>query len=166
MQNYNNTPEDFFRELNGILIYDKDQISYIDQLNDKFPLPEDALYKFRVLPGSGNRSIPTKLNNRNILYIPDISFPLVDLTVKNRTEWYSNFNVFDQFAVVLVSNTEMMMLGNDLFPLSITVTDNIKDDGSGNDSFSMNISGSTILPPSVYKIVPKFKVLFFIPPVI
>ncbi|UKB81246.1 hypothetical protein [Chryseobacterium sp. MEBOG07] len=45
-------------------------------------------------------------------------------------------------------------------------TDNIKDDGSGNDSFSINISGETILPPSVYKIVPTFKVLFFIPPII
>lgn len=166
MQNYHNTPEDFFRELKGVLIYNKDQISYIDQLNDKFPSPDDALYKFKVLPTSGSRAIPTKLNNRNILYTPDVSFPLVDLTIKNRNEWYSQFNVFDNFAVVLVSNTEMMMVGNDLFPMSVTVTDNIKDDGSGNDSFSLNISGDTILPPSVYKVVPKFKVLFFIPPVI
>lgn len=166
MQNYHNTPEDFFRELTGILIYDKEKISYIDQYNDKFPSPQDASHKFRVLPGSANRSIPTKLNNRNTIYSPDISFPVVDLSVNNRDKLYDDFNIFEAFAVVLVSNTEMMMLGNDRFPLSITVTDNIKDDGSGSDSFSINISGDTILPPSVYKIVPKFKVLFFIPPVI
>ncbi|WP_300685502.1 hypothetical protein [Chryseobacterium sp.] len=166
MQNYNNIPEDFFRELTGVLIYDNNKISYIDQLNNKFPNPEDATHKFKILPGSANRSIPTKLINRNIIYSPDISFPFVDLSVKNRDHLYEDFNIFDQFAVVLVSNTEMMMLGNDRFPLSISVTDNVKDDGSGNDSFSLNISGDTILPPSVYKIIPTFKVLFFIPPIV
>lgn len=166
MQHYYNRPEDFFRELCGILVYHKSQIKYIDQLNNKFPSPEEALFKFHILPSSANRSIPTKLNSQNIFYSPDISFPLVDLSVRNREEWYSQFNKFNEFAVVLISNTEMMMLGNDMFPMSITITDNIKDDGSGSDSFSMNIAGDTILAPNVYKIVPKFKVLFFIPPVL
>jgi len=166
MQNYCNKPEDFFRELKGILIYDKNQISYIDQLKGKFPQPDDAQFKFSVLPGDASRKIPTKLLSGNIYYQPDITISLVDLAVKNRDEWYESFNILNEFAVVLVSNTEMMMLGNDRFPMSITVNDNINDEGSGNDSFSLNIYGDTILAPSVYKIISKFKVLFFIPPII
>ena len=87
---------------------------------------------------------------------------LVDLTIENRDRWYEEFNKFNEFAVILVSNTEMTMLGNDRFPLSITVTDNMKDDGSGTDSFSLNIYGDTIIEPRLYKIQNKFKVLFFI----
>lgn len=166
MQNYCNKPEDFFRELKGILIYDKAQISYIDQIKGKFPQPDEAKFKFSVLPGDASRKIPTKTISGNVYYQPDITISLVDLTVKNRDEWYENFNKFNQFAVVLVSNTEMMMLGNDRFPLSITVTDNLNDDGSGSDSFSLNIYGDTIIAPTVYKIVQKFLIKFFIPPVL
>lgn len=166
MQKYCNIPEEFFRELKGILIYQKEQVPYIDQLKGKFPQPDEALYQFRVLPGDAGRKIPTKFQAGNVYYSPDITVSLVDLTVKNRTEWYTYFNKFNEFAVVLVSNTEMMMLGNNLFPLNITVNDNIMDDGFGTDNFQLNVYGDTILEPIIYKIVNKFKVLFFIPPIV
>lgn len=166
MHNYCNKPEDFFRELKGILIYDKSQISYIDQLKGKFPQPDEAKYKFSVLPGDASRKISTKNMAGNIYYQPDITVSLVDLTVKNRDEWYEYFNKFNDFAIILVSNTEMMMLGNERFPLSILIDDNMSDDGSGSDSFLLNIYGDTILEPTVYKIVPKFKIVFFIPPIL
>ncbi|MDV3662464.1 hypothetical protein CMU51_00115 [Elizabethkingia anophelis] len=163
MRHYCNLPENFIRELKGVLIYDKSKISYIDQYNNIFPQPEDALYKFRILPADPDRKIPTKLNEDNVSYSLDIVLSLVDLSIKNREEWYSKFNKFRKFAIVLVSNSEMVMIGNERYPMSITVTDNIKDDGSGNDSFGMNIYGDTIISPKMYKIAEKFKVLFFLP---
>lgn len=166
MQNFNNQPESFIRELNGILIFDKSKITYLDQLAGKFPNPEEALYKYCVLPGDASRSIPTNFTAGNTSYAPDISISLVDLTVANREDWYNELNRFNTFAVILISNTEMMMLGNDRFPLSITVSDNMTDDGSGTDSFTLRVFGETIIAPVVYKIVPKFKVLFFIPPIL
>jgi len=166
MQNFTNIPESFFRELKGILVFDKSKISYIDNLKSKFPNPEDALYKFCVVPGDASRSIPTEIVAANISYAPDITMSLVDLTVQNREQWYEDLNRFNKFAVILVSNTEMMMLGNDKFPLSITINDNMSDDGSGSDSFSLRVYGETVIEPKVYKIVPKFKVLFFIPTII
>ena len=166
MQNYTNQPENFIRELKGILIFDKEKISYLDQLSGKFPTPEDALYKYCVLPEDADRSIATKEIGKNVYYVPDITVSLVDLSVKNRKKWYDELNKFNKFAIILISNNEMMMIGNNRFPLSISLNDNITDDGSGSDSFVMRIFGETILPPVVYKIVPKFKVLFFIPPIL
>lgn len=166
MQNFTNLPENFIRELRGILVFDKSKISYLDQLAGKFPNPEEALYKYCVLPGDASRKIPTEFIAGNPYYSPDISMSLVDLTVENREQWYEELNRFHQFAVILVSNTEMMMLGNDRFPLSITISDSISDDGSGSDSFTLRVFGETIIAPVVYKIVPKFKVLFFIPPIL
>ncbi len=166
MQSFTNRPESFIRELTGILIFDKLKISYLDQLRGKFPDPEEALYKYKVLPDDVDRSIPTQFAAGNPYYSPDITISLVDLTVANREQWYDNFNRFNAFVVILVSNTEMMMLGNDRFPLNITVSDNMTDDGSGTDYFSLRIYGDTIIPPKVHKIVPQFKVLFFIPPIL
>lgn len=166
MQNFTNIPEDFIRELKGVLIFDKKKIPYLDQLAGKFPDPEDAIFKCRVLPEDASRSIPTQFNGGNVYYSPDITISLVDLTVANRDQWYEELNRFNQFAVILISNSEMMMLGNDRCPMSITVNDSIADDGSGSDAFTLRIFGDTFLPPNVYKIVPKFKVLFFIPPII
>ncbi|MGD1319543.1 hypothetical protein [Chryseobacterium sp. 2R14A] len=166
MQNFTNIPENFIRELKGILVFDKSKISYLHQLAGKFPNPEEALYKYCVLPGDASRSIATNNTAGNISYSPDISVSLVDLTVANREHWYEELNRFNKFAVILISNTEMMMLGNDRFPLSITVSDAISDDGSGSDSFTLRVFGETIIEPKVYKIVPKFKVLFFIPPIL
>jgi len=166
MQSFTNRPESFIRELTGILIFDKSKMSYLDQLRGKFPDPDDALYRYKVLPDDVDRSIPTQFAGGNPYYSPDITISLVDLTVANREQWYDNFNRFNTFAVILVSNTEMMMLGNDRFPLNITVSDNMTDDGSGTDYFSLRIYGDTIIQPKVHKIVPKFKVLFFIPPIL
>lgn len=166
MQSFTNKPESFIRELTGILIFDKTKIPYLDQLRGKFPSPEDALYKYKVIPDDVDRSIPTQFSGGNPYYSPDITMSLVDLSVGNREKWYEDLNRFNKYAVILISNTEMMMLGNDRFPLNITVSDNISDDGSGTDSFTMRIYGDTIIPPKVHKIIPKFKVLFFIPPIL
>ncbi|MFL9835007.1 hypothetical protein [Chryseobacterium terrae] len=166
MQNFTNIPENFFRELRGILVFDKTKISYLNQLAGKFPKPDEALYKYCVLSGDASRSIPTNNVAGNASYAPDISVSLVNLSVQNREDWYEKLNRFNSFAVILISNTEMMMLGNDRFPLSITVNDNIADNGSGDDSFILRIFGETIIEPKVYKIIPKFKVLFFIPPIL
>jgi len=166
MQNFTNLPENFFRELKGILVFDKSKISYLDQLKGKFPNPEEALYKYCVLPADVSREIPTDINSGNVSYGTDISINLVDLTVQNREDWYEQLNKFNKFAVILISNTEMTMLGNNDFPLSITVNDSIKDDASGSDTFVMRIYGDNVIAPKVYKIIPKFKVLFFIPPIL
>ena len=166
MQEYCNIPEGFIRELKGILIYDSAAITYEDQFAHQFPKVADSLYQFRVVPGEHSRSVPTKQKEGNFFFSPDISLSLVDMDISSRNIWYEKFNRKNSFAVILVSNTEMMMLGNDRFPLSISISDAMRDDGSGNDSFQLNIYGDTILYPRLYKIVDRFKVIFFIPPLL
>ena len=73
------------------------------------------------------------------------------MTVENIELCYEKFNK-KSFAVVLVSNTQKMVLGNDREMLKVEFLDNIKDDNSGNDEYTIAISGESIIPPKIKKL--------------
>ena len=49
-------------------------------------------------------------------------------------------------------------------PLSLAIDDNIVDNGTGKDLFTISLTGQTIIFPTLGKITEKFRVLLFLPP--
>ena len=68
---------------------------------------------------------------------------------KEDVEKYQSYFNERKFAVVVISNTEKMLVGNDREPLTIEVLDNKKDDNSGTDEYNISITGETILTPKI-----------------
>lgn len=146
MEYFKNKAESFFREIRKIEIYEASVVSYESNFNNQFPNPAAALKIFEIIPETFTRKIPTKKSAGNYYYDVDLGFPLLDMTEENVNQLYDDFNR-QGFAVVLVSNFQKTLLGNKRFPLTIEVLDNINDDASGNDEFSISITGDTILAP-------------------
>lgn len=143
-----NTQEDFVREIRTIAIYPSSAITFQQNMEGTPPNIDDVLYASKVNPEDYERKLPTKRKEGNNYYEVDINYPLLRMNKEFRAAFYENFNK-KGFAAVLHSNTEMMILGNDREPLSIDFIDGIKDNGSGNDQFNINITGNTIIPPKV-----------------
>ena len=148
MEHFTNKAETFFREIRSIEIYSASDISYINNFNGIFPDPETALYKFDIVPESFARKISTKTQNGNYFYDIDISFPLLDMSKNTIDKCYEIFNK-KAFVVVLNSNTEKMMLGNEREMIKVEFIDNKKDDNSGTDEFTIAVSGDTIITPKL-----------------
>lgn len=152
MEKFSNRSESFFREIRKIDIYPAESSSYIHNFNGIFPNIDDILYTFDVVPEDYERKISTKTSDGNYLYDVDLGFPLLNISIENREKLYEYFNK-KEFAVVLVSNTEKMLLGNEREPLSIEVIDGIKDNNSGTDQVNISITGKTIIPPKIKEII-------------
>lgn len=146
MEYFKNKAESFFREIRFIEIYNAADISYMDNFSGVFPVLQEPLYKIDIVPETFSRSLKTKKKDGNYFYDVDFGFPLLDLSKSD--ECYEQFNK-EGFAVVLTSNTEKLMLGNDRELLTIEFIDNKKDDNSGNDDCNFSITGQTIIPPKV-----------------
>lgn len=145
-----NNAESFFREIRRIEIFNAKDLKYIDNLNGRMP-KQSAFYSFKVNPDTYDRNIGTKQRSRNNYYPIDLSFSLLELSRGLRNKLYEDFNKRG-FAVVLYSNTEKMALGNEDEDLSVFFIDNMKDNNSGDDVFTINISGETIVPPNAVKL--------------
>lgn len=146
MEHFKNKSEKFFREIREIEIHAAADVTYQDNYNSVFPARENALYVFDIIPETFERKIPTKTNNGNYFFDTDCGFPLLDLSKHNVDELFQNLNR-QGFAVVFISNTQKTLVGNDRFPLTVQIIDNVKDDNSGNDEYSISITGGTILYP-------------------
>lgn len=146
-----NKSESFFREIRKIEIYKSTDLKYIDNFNGRFPTVS-PYYAFEVTPEAYDRNIGTKQRSRNNYYPVDLSFPLLDLSVKLRNTLYEKLNRRG-FVVILYSNTEKMALGNSEEDLSVFFIDGIKDNNSGDDSFTINITGETIVPPNATQLL-------------
>lgn len=151
MEHFTNKAESFFREIRSIEIYNASDISYINNFNGIFPDPEIALYKFDIVPESFARKISTKTQNGNYFYDIDVSFPLLDMSASSIFKCYAYFNR-KAFAIVLISNTEKMQLGNQREMVKVEIIDNKKDDNSGTDEYTIAISGDTIITPKIQNI--------------
>lgn len=148
MEHFKNKSESFYREARSVKIYKASDVSYIDNFNGVFPDPTMALYQFDIVPESYGRRLPTKTQSSNYYTEIDVTYALLDLskdTVDKCKEYFNKKN----FAVVLISNTEQVLLGNDREPLKIEFIDNIKDDSSGNDECTIAISGDSIITPKI-----------------
>lgn len=148
MEYFKNKSESFFREIRSIEIYKAEDISYNDNLNAVFPLLQDPLYKFDIVAETFDRNLKTKKKDGNYFFDIDLGFPLLDLSKAIIDKCYEEFNK-KGFAIVLISNVEKMMLGNDSEPLTVEFIDNKKDDNSGNDDCNFSITGQTIISPKI-----------------
>ncbi len=144
MKRIYNLPESFFREIRQVQIFPSESL----KMESRGLLPDAAsmLYNFDVVPESFARTISTKKQNGNYYYDVDISFPFLQMDHDLIQELYQAFGR-KSFAIVLISNTELLVLGNDREPLTIDFIDNKKDDNSGNDDYTLSITGQTIFPP-------------------
>ncbi len=163
-ENLCNNPENITREIRNILIYDADSLSFNDNLNGIYPNAENYLFKFRVATlNDYHRSVTMKIKNKNDYFKINLSFSFIDLTLENRELLYK-LHRRKKFAIVTESNMETSVLGNSREPLTITINDKVKDNGSGKDVFKIDITGETTIFPITRKITKPFRVLLFAPP--
>lgn len=148
MEHFNNESESFYREVRNIEIYNASDIKYIDALNGLFPDPMAALYIFDIVPESYSRGIYTKTQTGNYFTDIDVSFPLLDMSKATVDKCYKYFNK-KKFAIILNSNTERVLLGNEREKMKVEIIDNKKDDNSGNDEYTIAVSGDTIIKPQI-----------------
>ena len=148
MEYFNNKSENFFREVRKIEIYNCNSISYIDNYKGIFPPEDSILYVFEIIPENFSRKNPRKKKDGNYYHEIDLGFPLLKIKKEDVEKYQSYFNE-RKFAVVVISNTEKMLVGNDREPLTIEVLDNKKDDNSGTDEYNISITGETILTPKI-----------------
>lgn len=159
-----NLPEDFTREIRYVLIFDAQNFTFNQNFKGLTPSENQFLLKISLQnPANYSRKIDIKTQNDNDYYDIKISAPVYDISKENRLQLI-NFHKKRKYVVALVSAQEMLVLGNHREPLTLSVDDNIKDDGSGKDFFNVNITGQTIVFPTLSKITEKFRVLLFLPP--
>lgn len=148
MEVFFNNLESFFREIRTVEIYSSSDVLYIDAFSGKYPDNSKALYVFNVVPDTFSRKISSKTRNGNPFTDVDISFPLLDMTISNVEKCEEYFNR-KGFSIVFIANTVKTLLGNKMEPLRIDFIDNLKEDSSGNDEYTIAISGETILKPKI-----------------
>lgn len=146
MEYFKNKSESFFREIRTVEIYNAADVSYINSYSGNFPDESLIQYKFDIIPETYGRKISTKTQNGNYFFDIDVNFPLLDLSQETIDKCLDAFNQ-RKFAIVLKSNWEKMVLGNDMERLKVEIIDNKKDDNSGADSFTISINGETKLSP-------------------
>lgn len=151
MENFTNTAENFFREMRKVEIYNSEDIHYIENYNGEFPPADLIKYAFDVVPEDFSRKIQRKTRSGNYYHEIDLGFPLLKMDKANVDQYQEYFNK-RKFAVVLVSNTDRILLGNQIEPLKIEVLDNRKDNNSGTDEYYLSITGETIIDPKILMI--------------
>ena len=148
MEQFNNLAENFFREIRNIEIYESKDLRFEHQLKSVFPDTAKILYKIDIIPEDFSRKVQTKTKNGNYFFNIELGFPLLQMDLESVRKYFDYFNE-KKFAVVLNSNTEKTMIGNDREPLKIEILDNKTDDDSGKDEFNMSITGETIIYPKI-----------------
>ena len=146
MKHFDNKSESFFREIRKVIIYRASSISYINNLEGIIPQLMNAFISFDIVPESFSHKIATKTQNNNYLFELDANFPLLDLSTETVDFCFGNLNK-EEFAVVFVTNTAQLLFGNDREPLKVEFIDNTKNDNSGNDEYTIAISGKSIVQP-------------------
>ena len=160
-----NIGEDFTREIRHVLLYPAKDFSFNQNLRALTPDPNAYLTKLAVAHPSGYvRKIAMKEQNHQTYYDVKISFPIYDLRKETRLKLI-DLHHKRRYVVALLSAQEMLVLGNEREPFSLTIEDQIQDNGTGKDQFVVSISGQTILFPTLGKITEKFRVLLFLPPI-
>lgn len=159
-----NLPEDFTREIRYLLLYDAKNFTFNQNLKGLVPPADNFLLKiFLHNASSYGRNIDIKQENDNDYFDIKITFPIFDVSRSSRMQLF-DFHKKRKYVAVLVSQQETLALGNHREPLTLTVDDHIKDNGSGKDSLNITLRGQSIIFPTIGKITEKFRVLFFLPP--
>jgi hypothetical protein len=148
MEEFKNQSESFFREVRSIEIYRASDVSYINAFNGVFPDPIKVLYVFHLVPETLSRSISSKRRLGNDFTVVDVNFPVLDLSSENIKKCEEYFNR-KGFAVIEVTNVDKILYGNSRESLKIDFIDNRLNNNSGDDEYTIVISGETIIKPKI-----------------
>ena len=160
-----NLPENFTREIRYILIYDAATYRFSQALRGDQPAPEGYLLKVYLHhPSPYSRTLTIKEQNHNDYTEVKITFPIYDLSRESRA-LLQGYHRKRKYTVALVSEQEILTLGNHREPFTLTVQDHTLDNGTGKDILQCTLSGQTIVRPTTTRNTPRFKVLFFVPPI-
>lgn len=146
MKHFENKSESFFREIRKVIIYKASSINYINNLQGVIPQLMNAIYSFEVVPESFSYKMATKTQNKNYLFELEVNFPLLDLSFETVDFCFDSFNG-DDFAIVFQTNSDQLLFGNDREPIKVEFIDNKKLDNSGNDEYTIALSGKSIIKP-------------------
>lgn len=146
MEHFSNIAEPFFREVRRIEIYRKDSLTFSSNFSRSIPTIDDVQYVIDIIPENFKRTIIRKTQKVSYFHEIELGFPLLRLDPLSIQRYQDYFNK-KEWVVILVSNDDKLVLGNNREPLRIQVLDNITLDNSGNDQYWMQISGKTIVPP-------------------
>ena len=159
-----NLPEPFTREISHVLLFDATIFSFNQNLRALTPDINSYLLRIDLHnPSPYNRKLSIKQQNHNDYYDVQVSLPIYDLSKETRKKLIS-FHKQRKYVVALVSQQEMLIVGNAREPFTLTVDDNITDNGKGADTYVVTLTGQTIIFPNISKVTEKFRVLFFLPP--
>lgn len=148
MEEFKNQSESFFREVRSIEIYRSSDVPYINAFNGVFPNRSKALYIFKIVPETLSRGVGSKRRLKNDFTSIDISFPLLDLSQENIKKCEEYFNR-KGFVIIEVTNADKILYGNSREPLQIDFIDNRLNNNSGDDEYTIAISGETIIKPKI-----------------
>ncbi len=141
-----NIPDAFIREVKRIHIYDSKAYFFSLYKTTSWPPTVERRCVIKNLqPSSYKRKIQSKTESHNEYLKFDITFPIFDLSHQTR-QLLSSLKG-KKHLVVLESNEDAILLGNEREPLSIFIHDALKDNGAGKDYFLLNIKGTSILSP-------------------
>lgn len=141
-----NIPDQFFRQIRKIEIYEAEDYPYTSAFMGDFQNLTPIISFCNVIFTAYDRSIKRKSRNGNYYFETDISFGVFSLNPLETMIWENLLNR-KAFVAVLYTNTEVLVLGNANEPLLVETHDKIKDDNSGQDKLEVQIYGESILQP-------------------
>lgn len=143
----NNIADNFFRSIRSIKFFRSSEYSFEDNLSGVFPTCEPVVCIRNIIPEDYEQSIKKKKRDGNYYY--DIELSISIHVTNNEVESLKNLLDKKNFTIVLESNADKTVLGNEREPLLVELLDLRKNDNSGKDQYSISITGSTIIPPVV-----------------
>lgn len=141
-----NIPDQFFRQIRKIEIYEAEDYPYTSAFMGDFQNLTPIITFCNVLFSDYDRSIKRKSKNGNYYFEVDLSFSVYSLNPLETKIWETLLNR-KEFVAVLYTNTDVLVLGNATEPFLVEIQDKIKDDNSGQDKLEVQIFGETILQP-------------------
>lgn len=141
-----NIPQDFFRQIRKIEIYEAEDYPYTNAFIGDFQNLTPIITFCNVLFSDYDRSIKRKSKNGNYYFEVDLSFGVYSINPLETKIWETLLNR-KEFVAVLYTNTDVLVLGNASEPFLVEIQDKIKDDNSGQDKLEVQIFGETILQP-------------------
>lgn len=141
-----NIPDQFFRQIRKIEIYEAEDYPYTSAFMGDFQNLTPIISFCNVIFTAYDRSIKRKSKNGNYYFETDISFGVFSLNPLETMIWENLLNC-KAFVAVLYTNTDVLVLGNASEPFLVEIQDKIKDDNSGQDKLEVQIFGETILQP-------------------
>lgn len=156
-----NIPEIITRAAISLLFFDKDKFTFNQNLKGEFPNVNDYLFSIRIQDVKGfKRDVSFKEKNRN--RYTEIKIVADYFPVKNKDfNKLQRFEKKNAYVVVLVTNDDLQVFGNDEEPMTFRIDDKIKDNSSGDDYYEMIVEGATTVRPQQSIILDERKKQFF-----